>query len=282
MEINFILKLIPKYTARKVQDLKKNYKYNEDYENLASSFLYIFSELDRELGQEAISLRKKKGDIFTYYLSNSIRILKVFRNLPNLIESVRISEKSLNSAISSFEAINKENLSSNYRDLHDFMYFIIDYYKKNKKLISKSSVRSCLSTLRLKKTNGEALTEFSDTFSNKNLMNTYDKRDIFERLDTKIDTSFSNYIQKPLTCSNKKSQQDYGFSKIKTQRLLIQNNENKKTSEKSLLKNVSPWKSSRINFEKQDNSSEKSFSLRKNNSRERKNDWEEIRRVKII
>ena len=172
-ELSTILQAIPKYTARKIQDLKKGYKSNENFDLLANCFLSIFGELDEELGKEIKSLRKKIGEIFTGYLSNSGRFIKLLRNLPDAIKKTEICNKVISDTLKSLEGINKFKLSSNYQDLYDFIYLVAKYFDKNKNPSKDNLNRSVSQTLKANKLSEESLMDIKDIFGNAYIFQTY-------------------------------------------------------------------------------------------------------------
>ena len=194
-ELNQILKLIPKYTARKVQDLKKGYKNNETYEVLAACFLKVFGELDSQLGLEINSFRVKIGQIFTNYLSNSARFLKLLKSLPELLRKIEITNKTIKDSVKCIENVEKEKLSNNYQDLFDFLYFILDFLACSKSLPRPSLGSRSYSQNKRNKMNEETFAEFLGS----GIFRTYEQ---LESNEFKLDTSFLD-IKNLLTCQNK-------------------------------------------------------------------------------
>ena len=193
-ELNLILRAIPNYTARKVQDLKKGYKFTEDFDCFATVFLSIFGVLDEELGKELVSIRRKIGEIFTAYLSNSGRFFKLLLNLPIILKKTEICSKVLNEALKMIGKVNRSKLSSNYQDLYEFLMLIINYLEKNN-LTQKSQNSINNSTTHRQKSNKLPTNEFSmdikDCFDNSYIYQTYDKCETNFN-DSRIDTSFSD------------------------------------------------------------------------------------------
>ena len=217
-ELNLILRAIPKYTARKVQDLKKGYKFTEDFDLFATGFLSIFGVLDEELGKELVSLRRKIGEVFTAYLSNSGRFFKLLRNLPIIIKKTEICGKVLAEALKTVGNVNKSKLSSNYQDLYDFLMLIINYFEKNNPTQkSQNSIKNY--TTRCQRLNKSPTDEFSldikDFFGSSHIYQTYDKCETNFN-DSRIDTSFTDSCTHQIAYLNPVSHRNLGFIGVKS------------------------------------------------------------------
>lgn len=276
-ELNLILKAIPKYTARKVQDLKKAYKNTEEYDQFATGFLSIFGVLDEELGKELGSLRKKIGEVFTSYLSNSGRFFKLLKNLPNVIKKTEVSNKVLLEAFKTLDHVNKAKLSTNYQDLYEFVLLIINYFENCKKPAGSLS--------QLRSSREESSMILKDFLGGSCIFNTYDKREL-QSNDSRIDTSFSDTSSKPLTCSNKNnmSLQFFDNKPCETKNPAKKNHEiyriyetPRSISTKSFLKNAS---NSHQNSTLPSRKSASDLEIKNKIAKAKKNDWEEIRMVK--
>ena len=252
-ELNQIQKEIPKFNARKIQDLKKGYKFNEDFDALASSFLSIFAEIDQELKLEMISLRMKIGEYLISYFSNSGKFIKILKNLTEILKNAELGTKALNDAVRMLEMVKRENLSMNYQDLHDLLLAIIKFFKNKK-----SSVKVL----------GEA---------NMNLMN---KRTPDRLLSTQsiinqsTELSFIEYC-KPLSCSNKSVHCPSPFKQplCKAAKDSRTTDYSRCSSHKSLSKRITRLDDSKTS------DCENSLFIKDQHSSERKKEWEEIRQV---
>ncbi|OMJ71069.1 hypothetical protein SteCoe_30826 [Stentor coeruleus] len=197
-ELNIIAIEIHKYSARKVQDLKKLYKPTENYDALVTSFLIVFGEIDESINKELVSLRRKIGEIFTSYLSNSGKLYRLIRSLPEILKKLEISQKALIEAKKSLEIVDKQSLSSIYQDLYDLLKLIIDFWDRG---LKKSHVED-RTVLGVRKINCQIQEEDKDFFDCSGIFNTYDGKTQSNN-NTSTEISFNDLVRKPMTCLNK-------------------------------------------------------------------------------
>ena len=263
-ELNLIQKEIPKFTARKIQDLKKGYKFNEDFDSLASCFLTLFVELDEDLKKDMISLRMKMGEYFICYFSNSGKFIKLLKHLTELIRKTELTSKVLGDSIRYLDCVKREKLSTNYQDLFDLLKLILDYFKKkkNSKSISKENQSFC------------KLSESKCFVSPEKLLNT-------QNLSNNLGEMSFLEITKPLSCSNKSVSCINLFKKpplSRTPKLCkVSSKENILVSRNLSYKKNNPLDDSKLS----ENEMSSTFS-KEHISLERKREWEEIRTVRII
>jgi hypothetical protein len=190
-DLNMILKTIPKYTARKIQDMKKGYKPN--FDPLATSFLLLFGEMDENLGLQMRSLRLKISEVFTSYLSNSGKFINLLRTLPEVMKKTEFSRKVILECIKSLESVSRSQLSNNYKDLYDFIYLLINYLVRSKDKYQNNLNRSISQPYK-----GKIIEKNDDfgSFIDTSIFQTY------EKLESTTEYKFEN-IEKPLTCSNR-------------------------------------------------------------------------------
>lgn len=197
-ELNIIAIEIHKYSARKVQDLKKLYKPTENYDALVTSFLIIFGEIDESINKELVSLRRKIGEIFTSYLSNSGKLYRLIRSLPEILKKLEISQKALIEAKKSLEIVEKQSLSSIYQDLYDLLKLIIDFWDRG----LKKSYTEDRPALGVRKVNCQIQEEDKDFFDCSGIFKTYDGKTQSNN-NTASEISFNDLVRKPMTCLNK-------------------------------------------------------------------------------
>ncbi|OMJ90696.1 hypothetical protein SteCoe_6869 [Stentor coeruleus] len=197
-ELNIIAIEIHKYSARKVQDLKKLYKPTENYDALVTSFLIIFGEIDESINKELVSLRRKIGEIFTSYLSNSGKLYRLIRSLPEILKKLEISQKALIEAKKSLEIVEKHALSSIYQDLYDLLKLIIDFWDRG---LKKTYIED-IPPLGVRKINCQIQEEDKDFFDCSGIFKTYDEKTQSNN-NTVTEISFNELIRKPMTCLNK-------------------------------------------------------------------------------
>lgn len=261
-ELNLIQKEIPKFTARKIQDLKKGYKFNEDFDSLSSCFFTLFVEIDEDLKKDMISLRMKIGEYFISYFSNSGKFIKLLKNLTEVIKKIDLSPKVLTDSMKFLESVKREKLSTNYQDLFDFLKIILDYFKSKK--------------------SGKALGEVDQSFnklSGTQRFATPDKLLSSQNLTNKsVEMSFLEFT-KPLSCSNKSVSCMNLFKKppISKSPLTRSAKENRMNLQKTLKKT-----SNRLDESKLSENEMSSVASREQVSIEKKKEWEEIRDVRNI
>lgn len=215
-ELNSIIIEIPKYSARRVQDLKKCYKPTENYDALATCFLIIFAEIDESINKELVSLRRKIGEVFTSYLSNSGKLYRLIHNLPEILKKIEFCPKNLIEAQKSLEMVTKAQLSNIFQDLHELLRLIIDFGIKNAKT---SPINRLLP--RNHKNNDENSHETRDLFEDSRIFKTYDGKSQSNN-NTAMEISFVDLTNKPLTCSNKnKNSINFSMTCIKEKSLLV-------------------------------------------------------------
>ena len=252
-ELNQIQKEIPKFNARKIQDLKKGYKFNEDFDALASSFLSVFAEIDQELKKEMISLRMKIGEYLISYFSNSGKFIKILKNLTEILKNVELGTKALNDAVKMLEMVKRENLSMNYQDLHDLLLAIIKFFKNKK-----SSVKVL----------GEANMNLVSKRAPDRLLSTQ------SIINQSTELSFTEYC-KPLSCSNKSVHCPSPFKQplCKSTKDPRAAEYSRCSSHKSLSKRIVRLDDSKTS------DCENSLYGKDPHSTERRKEWEEIRQV---
>lgn len=263
-ELNLIQKEIPKFTARKIQDLKKGYKFNEDFDSLASCFFTLFVELDEDLKKDTISLRMKIGEYFISYFSNSGKFIKLLKHLTEVIRKTELSSKVLADSIKYLDCVKREKLSTNYQDLFDLLKLILDYLKnkKNSKSISEGNQSFC------------KLSESKCFVGSERLLNT-------QKLSNNLGEMSFLEMTKPLSCSNKSVSCTNLFKKpplSRTPKVC------KVSSKENILINrsLSNKKNIRLDDSKLSENEMSSLLSREQYSLERKKEWEEIRIVSII
>jgi hypothetical protein len=259
-DLNLIQREIPKFTARKIQDLKKGYKFNENFDALASCFLAVFGEIDEELKKEMISLRMKIGEHLVNYFSNSGKFIKILKNLTDVFRKVDIGTKALFDAGKMLEIVKREKLSTNYQDLYDFMLAIIRFFrgkKSNSKLIgegNQSFMSNRMTPDRL--------------FSTQSIINQSTEISFFDN---------SN----PLSCSNKSSSSTSIFRRSnnsKTPKELSKCHESLRcSSHNSLSKRLA-----RLDESKASDVENSVCISRDHQSIEKRKEWDEIRTVRVI
>ncbi|OMJ89847.1 hypothetical protein SteCoe_7929 [Stentor coeruleus] len=215
-ELNSILIEIPKYSARRVQDLKKWYKPTENYDALATCFLIIFAEIDETINKELVSLRRKIGEVFTSYISNSGKLYRLIRSLPEILKKIDFCPKNIIEAQKSLEIVAKEHLSNIFQDLHELLRLIINFCMKNTK-------KNPISKLTSKgyKINDENFHETKDLFEDSRIFKTYNEISQSNN-NTNMEISFIDLANKPLTCSNKnKNSINFSMTYIKEKSQLV-------------------------------------------------------------
>ena len=254
-ELVQVQKEIPKFNARKIQDLKKGYKFNEDFDALASSFLSVFAEIDQELKKEMISLRMKIGEYLISYFSNSGKFIKILKGMTETLKNLELAPKALADAARTLGLVKRERLSTNYQDLHDLLAAMVKFFRRKKS--SEKGSDGTRRSLLARRTPDKLL-------STQSIVNQ----------STEISFSESS---KPLSCSNKSTHYPSPGKQplSKAPQDPRASHSTRYSSHKSLSKRVKALDAS------QTTDWEDSLCAKDPHSIERKKEWEEVRQVKF-
>lgn len=124
--------IMSKFTLKNIECIRKEYSVTIGNEVVYKNFLALLSQLDPIFHQNQLlqfSMSRAR-EVFNLYLSRPGQVLQTLKNLPKICESTRISKTILSQCKNNIKSINKDKLKGMANDILEALKLILSIQSK--------------------------------------------------------------------------------------------------------------------------------------------------------
>lgn len=131
-EYAILANIISKFSVKTIETMKKEYDYPEENELVYRNFLAIISQIDPVFykNKNLEFDMKRAKEVFNLYMSKPGQVLQTLKTLPKLLESVNLPKSYINQVKKDISSIRKEKLKGLAIETLEILKLIIDIQEK--------------------------------------------------------------------------------------------------------------------------------------------------------